>query len=132
MQNNSIFSLKKRLLAIFMLVSFVFLIIIVRLGYLQFVKGDWLQEKAVDQWTRELPLNPIRGNINDVNGVTLATNYSTYDIYVRPSMVKNPLDLSQLLSEKLNISFDKVYKKVTDRFVSESLIKLQVKKEVAY
>ena len=132
MQNNSIFSLKKRLLAIFMLVSFVFLIIILRLGYLQFVKGSWLQEKAVDQWTRELPLNPIRGNINDANGVALATNYSTYDIYVRPSMVKNPLELSQLLSEKLNISFDKVYIKVTDRFVSESLIKLQVKKEVAY
>ena len=74
MQNNSIFSLKKRLLAIFLLVSFVFLIIIVRLGYLQFVKGGWLQEKAIDQWTRELPLNPIRGNINDVNGVTLATD----------------------------------------------------------
>ena len=127
MQNNSIFSLKRRLLAVFLLVSFIFFIIIIRLGYIQFKKGNWLQAKAIDQWTRELPLNPVRGEINDVNGVTLATNYSTYDIYVRPSMVQDPLNLSQKLSQILNLEFDKVYKKVTDRFVSESLIKLQVK-----
>ena len=131
MQNNSIFSLKRRLLAVFLLVSFIFFIIIIRLGYIQFKKGNWLQAKAIDQWTRELPLNPVRGEINDVNGVTLATNYSTYDIYVRPSMVQDPLNLSQKLSQILNLEFDKVYKKVTDRFVSESLIKLQVKKEIA-
>ncbi|MBE5757629.1 MAG: PASTA domain-containing protein [Clostridiales bacterium] len=131
MQNNSIFSLKKRLLAIFLLVSFVFLVIIFRLGYLQFIKGGWLQEKAVDQWTRSLPLSPIRGNINDKNGVALATNYSTYDIYVRPSMVEDPLVVANALSSTLNIDFDVVYKKVTDRFVSESLIKLQVEKDIA-
>ena len=89
MQNNSIFSLKKRLLAVFLLVSFLFLLIIIRLGYLQLIKGSWLQSKAIDQWTRELPLNAVRGDIRDTNGVTLATNYSTYDIYVRPSMVEN-------------------------------------------
>ena len=115
MQNNSIFSLKKRLLAIFLLVSFVFLVIIFRLGYLQFIKGGWLQEKAVDQWTRSLPLSPIRGNINDKNGVALATNYSTYDIYVRPSMVEDPLVVANALSSTLNIDFDVVYKKVTDK-----------------
>ena len=67
MQNNSIFSLKKRLLAVFLLVSFVFLLIMIRLGYLQLVKGKWLQAKAIDQWTRELPLNSLRGNILDTN-----------------------------------------------------------------
>jgi len=65
MQNISIFSLKKRLLAVFLLVSFCFLIISIRLAYLQLIKGEWLQAKAIDQWTRELPLNAIRGEIKD-------------------------------------------------------------------
>ena len=112
-----------------MLVSFIFLVIFIRLGYLQLFKGGWLQEKAIDQWTRELPLNAIRGNIYDSNGVVLATNYTTYDVYVRPSMVKDEKTLSKVLSDVLGLDFDKVYIKVTDRYVSESLVKLQVSKE---
>lgn len=131
MKNNSIFSLTKRLLAIFLLVSFVFIVIIVRLFYVQIVQGDWLQTKAIDQWTRELPLNALRGNINDRNGVALATNYSTYDVYVRPSMVENAREVTLALTETLSLDYDKTYIKVTDRYVSESLIKLQVEKEIA-
>lgn len=130
MLNNSIFSLKKRLLAVFLLVSFIFLLIIVRLGYLQLVKGKWLQARAIDQWTRELPLNSLRGNIIDTNGVTLATNYSTYDIYVRPSMVEDAKLVTQGLCSILGLDFDKTYIKVSDRYVSESLIKLQADKSV--
>ena len=130
MLNNSIFSLKKRLLAIFLLVSFVFLLIMVRLGYLQLIKGDWLQVRAIDQWTRELPLNSLRGNILDINGVPLATNYTTYDVYVRPSMVEDNANVAYQLSMIFGIDYDRVYNKVSDRFVSESLIKLQVKKDV--
>ena len=130
MQNNSIFSLTKRLLASFLLVSFVFLLVIIRLGYLQLIKGGWLQTKVSDQWNRELPLNSIRGNINDCNGVVLATNYTTYDIYVRASMVKDELSVTHMLCDKLDLNFDLVYKKVIDRSMSESLIKLQVKKNI--
>lgn len=131
MINNSIFSLKKRLLALFLLVIFLFFVIICRLFYLQFFKGRWLQAKAQEQWTRDLPLNAIRGNIVDTNGVLLATNYSTYDIYVRPSMVDNPKDVAGVLSKELGFNYDSVYTKVTDRLVSESLIKLQVSKDIA-
>lgn len=130
-KNNSIFSLTKRLLAVFLLVSFVFLAIIIRLFYVQFVKGKWLQAKAQDQWLRELPLNASRGEIKDINGVMLATNYSTYDVYVRPSMVEDVSKVSLALSSILNLDFDSVYKKTSDRLVSESLIKLQVSREKA-
>ena len=112
-----------------MLVSFCFLLIIIRLGYLQLVRGKWLQVKAIDQWTRELPLNAIRGSIYDRNGVILATNYTSYDVYVRPSMVKDARDVAKVLSNTLSIDFDKVYTKVTDMYVSEVLIRLQVSKD---
>lgn len=112
-----------------MLVSFVFLLIIARLAYVQFVDGAWLQAKAQDQWLRELPLNAKRGDILDRNGVVLATNYSTYDVYVRPSMVDDAKDVALGLSSILDLDFDKVYIKVSDRLLSECLIKLQVSKE---
>ena len=131
MQNNSIFSLSKRLLAVFLLVSFLFLIIIVRLAYVQLVKGQFLQSKAMDQWLRELPLNAQRGKIKDSNGVVLATNYSTYDVYVRPSMVENAKEVTLALVETFHLNFDAVYKKVTDKLVGENLIKMQVEKDTA-
>ena len=130
MENNSIFSLKKRLLSIFVLVAFLFLLIVGRLFYLQIIKGGWLQEKAIDQWSRELPINAIRGDIIDRNGITLATNYSTYDVYVRPSMVDNAERVSVELSNILGIDYDTIIKKVSNKSVSESLIKLQVKKDL--
>lgn len=114
----------------FVLVAFVFLLIIIRLGQLQLFKGSWLQARAIDQWTRELPLNALRGDITDTNGVTLATNYTTYDIYVRPSMVEDKNQVSQSLSSILGIDYEKIYFKVSDMYVSESLIKLQANKEV--
>ncbi len=112
-----------------MLVSFLFFAIVVRLSYLQFVKGKWLQAKASDQWTRDLPLNALRGNIYDSLGNPLATTYSSYDVYVRPSRVEDEKAVTHILSSTLNLEFDRVYEKVIDRYVSESLIKMQVSKE---
>lgn len=130
MKNSSIISLKRRLLAMFLLVSFVFLIIIIRLGYLQLIKGDWLQVKAIDQWTRELPLNALRGDIVDTNGATLASSYTTYDIYIRPSMVKDAKDVAYNISTILGLDYEKILYKATDIYVSESLVKLQVDKKL--
>lgn len=131
MQNNSIFSLKKRLLAVFLLVSFLFLVIIIRLGYLQLVKGKWLQSKASEQWLRELPLNAERGKIYDSNGIVLATNYSTYDIYVRPSMVEDAKSVALAISTVLGIDYERAYLKASDRYISENLIQMQVEKSIA-
>ena len=126
MQNNSIFSLQKRLLAVFVLVTFIFVAIIVRLVYIQVVKSDWLTAKAVEQWYRSLPLKAERGTIYDCVGNELVTNYSTYDVYVRAKMVENPNEVALLLSSNLGLDYDTVYKKVVNKSVGESTIKMQV------
>ena len=93
--NNSIFSLQKRLLAVYVLVTFIFVALAIRIGYIQIFKSKWLQAKAVDQWTRDLPLEAKRGNIVDSNGVVLATSKTSYDIYVRPADVENTEALTE-------------------------------------
>ena len=131
MFNNSIFSLQKRLLAVFLLIISVFFALIIRLFIIQIVKSNWLTQKAASQWTRDLPINAKRGNIVDTNGVTLAESYSSYDVYVRASMVKEPVKVAQLLSQVIGLNYEDTFKKVTNTTVSESLIKLQLDNNLA-
>ena len=79
MQKNLIFSLQKRLLAIYVLIVSLFMSLVVRLGYLQIVDSMWLKNTAIEQWTRDLPIKASRGNIYDRNGVALATNQLSFD-----------------------------------------------------
>ena len=126
MLNNSIHSLQKRLLAVFVLVAFIFLAIIVRLGYVQLIRGSWLTAKASQQWYRSLPLSAERGVIADCNGNKLALSYSTFDVYVRPNSVQNANEVALILSSKLGLDYDKVYAKIINKKLSEVCIKMQV------
>ena len=42
-----------------------FFCLIIRTGYLQLIKGEWLSTKASEQQTREIPIEPKRGTIDD-------------------------------------------------------------------
>ena len=131
MFNNSIFSLQKRLLAIFMLIISIFFAIIIRLGIIQLKNNKMLTARAAEQWTRYLPINAKRGTITDCNGASLAESYSSYDVYVRASMVKDPVKVATLLANSIGLNYEETFKKVTNVLVSESLIKLQVESSVA-
>ena len=127
----NLFSFQKRVFIIILSFVLVFGAIFIRLGYLQLVAGRDLQVLASSQWLRALPLSAKRGDILDRNGVLLATTETTYDIYVRARMVDKPSDLARLLSDKLGLDFNKTYTKVTNKGVSETLIKLQVAEDIA-
>lgn len=85
--------------------------------------------KAESQWVRDLPLNAKRGTIYDRNGIALAVSYTSYNIYVRAVSVKDATSVTKALVEVLDVDYEKTYAKVTNRLVSESLIKLQVEPE---
>lgn len=109
-----------------MIVAFVFFVLIIRVFYLQNINSSTLQLKAVEQWTRMLPLTAKRGEIIDANGNVLATSTTSYDVYVRAKEVKSPALVASFLSEKLDIKYEKVLEKAQNITISESLIKLQV------
>jgi stage V sporulation protein D (sporulation-specific penicillin-binding protein) len=123
--------MQKRLLAMMLLLISIFILLFGRLFYLQVVNAKFLQQKAEEQWTRDLPINAERGVIYDRNGIALAVSYTTYDIFVRHSNVEDEGAVSKLLSNKLNLDYTKVFEKVSNSKVSESLIKMQVESSVA-
>lgn len=114
-----------------MIVTFIFVALFCRLAYLQVFNAKTLQIRASEQWLRDLPLKATRGNILDSNGVVLATSYSTYDVYVRANSVEDTMAVTNLLSTALSIDKEIISKKVTNKKVSEVLIKMQVDETLA-
>lgn len=107
-------TVRKRLTISLIIGLCIFLIIDVRLGYVQFFLGNWLTDGAEDLWSREIPFEPERGEIVDRNGVALATNKSAPTVYVFPRQVKDPAQTAEKLAAALNGSKEEIYKKITE------------------
>lgn len=127
---HSTYSVRKRLLASLVLIVSLFILLVFRLVYLQVFSGKTLQTRAEEQWTRDLPLSATRGTIKDRNGVVLAVSYTSFDVYVRASNVENPEQVAKVLSDNLEVDYDKVLTKAKNTKISESLIKLSVEQDV--
>ena len=127
----TITSLQKRLLCIICIIAFLFLCVIGKLFFVQIIQGVDLQMRAVSQWTRDLPISGLRGKILDTNNNVLASSYTSFNVYVRASNVKEPEKVTQVLGQKLNLDYQTVYDKVTKTNVSETLIAQQVEPDLA-
>ena len=100
-----------------------------RLFYLEVIASERLQKKAIDQWTRELPLKASRGKILSSNGTALATNKSSYAVYIRTRQVKNPERVASVLSQIFGVDEQKLLDKMRKKATSEITVKRQVDKE---
>ena len=114
-----------------LVISFIFCSLVVRLFVIQIINGGSLQLRATDQWTRDLSIIAPRGTIYDRTGSSLAVSYTTYNVYVRAREVTSPSKVASVLSSELELDFSSVYEKITNRKVSEVLIKMQVDGEQA-
>ena len=110
-------------------IAFLFLAVLGQLLYVQMIWGENLQEKAVDQWTREIPVVAERGKIVDRNGIVLADNDDTYSIFVRKRAVSSIEEVSRGLSEALDLPYESVYQRLSESKSSEVTVKKQVGKE---
>ena len=120
---------RARLVSIVMITLFAALLL--RVLWIQTVDYDRYQAKVIEQMTAESTVNAKRGNIYDRNGVLLATNITTYRVFISPSSVASAqkdadeegraLNYSDLiskgLSERLNsaygVTYDFVMKQTT-------------------
>lgn len=103
-----------------------------RLGWIQIVKGSEYSEKAVEQQTRDTPIEAERGVIYDTNGKELAVSVTCYTVWVRPTDVRagdsekeineNIEKVATTLSEKLGLEYDDVKKEITKE---QSIVKIK-------
>lgn len=110
-------------------IAFLFCLFLGRFFYVQLVWERELLARAVDQWTRELPVAPERGNIFDANGELLAGNTAAYTLYARANAVKDAEETARALSSLLPLSYESLLAKLSDRSSSEIVLLRRVEKE---
>ncbi|MBD8003932.1 stage V sporulation protein D [Bacillus norwichensis] len=121
MKRVSTVTVRKRLSYFLLIGLIVFLIIDMRLGYVQFVLGDDLTNRARDSWSRNIPFEPERGKITDRNGVPIAENKSAPTVYIIPRQIEDPATAAETLAPVLNVSKEKLYKHMTANSSSERI-----------
>ena len=112
-----------------MAVTFLFLFIVGRFLYVQVIWRDWLVYKALDQWTREIPIVAKRGVITDRNGTILVENDTAYTVFARSNAVKDKAGTAKQLAQILEIDEAKLYEKLTTVKASEITVAKRVDKE---
>ncbi len=125
-------STKKRLVVIFLGISIVVFGLILRMGYLQIVKGEELKKGALEQWTTGIEIKPKRGIIYDRNGKKLAISISSYTVWCNPADIKkgNEKKVAKKVAEILGMEEKVVYDKITKKQRVEK-IKQWISKEEA-
>ena len=88
-----------------------------------------LAGRAIDQWTREIPVIAERGEITDRNGEELAGNTTKYTVFARSNAVKNAENTAKKLSETLGLPYEAVLKKLTGKKASEVTVAKKTEKE---
>ena len=114
---------KKRIVLVLILACGLFLGLTFRTGYLQIVKGDWLSTKAIDQQTREIPIEPKRGTIYDRNMKEIAVSVTKYTVWCKPVEVKDKEGAAKQVAEILEKEYEDVYESISKK--NMALVKVQ-------
>ena len=95
---------RKRVLVAAAVVLLAFLLLGMRLMYLQIYRHEDLLEQADNNRTTAVPTPPNRGQILDRNGVVLATNYAAYTLEITPNKAGNLEAVIEDLGKIIDIS----------------------------
>lgn len=120
--------LRKRLFAIILAITFLFCFLGARFFYVQVIWNDELNYRALDQWTREIPIVAERGKITDRNGVVLADNKTAYTVFARSNAVKDKETTALRLAECLKGDYQMLYDKLSKKKASEVTIAKKIDK----
>ncbi len=104
---------KRRIIVVLFAFFAVYAGLIGRLAFIQIINSSEYQQKAMEQWTRDIPIPSQRGIIYDRNSKKLAISATAYEIYVRPAEVKDPEVLAQALSDVLEMDRAQLLQKIS-------------------
>lgn len=101
-----------RIILIFTLSLIIFILIIIKVFYIQIIEYNKLNNLADDLWSRNLTIKADRGKILDRNGKIIVDNSTTLGLYLVPNQIINKEEVTQKLSEILKIDYNEMKKHV--------------------
>ncbi len=132
MSTSRVLVTRKRLLVILIILSVLIILLMSRVGYWSLFKGEWLQEKAQKQWTRDVEVDAKRGAIFDRNMYVLAQSAAADTVALQPEKIAKAENADQIadeLSRILEIPREEVYTKATNTEKKEIWLKRQITPE---
>lgn len=117
---------KRRLRVILIIVFILEILLMTRIGYLQFIMGTELQAMAYEQQTLNRNVNPKRGTIWDASGkIALAVSASTETVSIAPTNInaEDKEKVAKALTDIFELDYEKVLKKVKRRSSIEIIAK---------
>lgn len=109
----SILHIRKRILAIFFITTLFLAALLFRLGWIQFVMADELQQRAWAQWNRSVPALSSRGNIFDRNENLLAGSAMAETVVALPLQIEDHFLTARALAPLLEISEERILELIT-------------------
>ena len=91
---------RRRILSFLMFFFVITLLLIVRLGYIQLIKGNEYKKGAYEQWSRDVVINAKRGIIYDSRGKKLAVSVNASTVVCMPMDVKKGSSDRDIVQEK--------------------------------
>lgn len=104
-----------RIKLVFLIVIAVFLIVIIKVFYIQVIEYRKLNTLANSLWSRNLPVGADRGRILDRNGKVIAGNVTTSSLILIPAQIKDKETVAKNISEILGVSYEDMYKHVSKK-----------------
>jgi len=102
-----------RIKLVFSFITLFFLMVVLKVGYIQIIEYRKLNTLAYDLWGRNLPIEGDRGRILDRNGVVLADNLTTTSLILVPNQIENKGEVAKDLAKILNVSYEEMYSHVS-------------------
>ncbi len=121
---------KKKLLAFLVLFELIIFGLCARVFFIQSMQANFWQAKAYEQQTRDRLIAPNRGTIFDRNMNGIAKTETVASVSVIHAQIREPEKIASILSQKLDMDYETVLKKVNKRVALER-IKIKVDKNLA-
>ena len=128
-------SSKKKIRNALFICFLIILILIGRLGFIQFIQGEELSSLAYEQQTLDRKINPKRGTLYDATGKkVLAVSSTVETVTINPGNIskENKEKVAKKLSELFELDYEKILKKVKKRSSIETIAKKVNKDKTEY
>jgi stage V sporulation protein D (sporulation-specific penicillin-binding protein) len=89
--------------------------LVARLAYLQLITGPKLSAMAINQWMREIPVEPKRGVIYDRNGDELAISASADTVVAIPAQIEDAESTAMQLASVLSMDRERILQLITSK-----------------
>ena len=121
---------KKRLRVMLFILMIAFMLLLIRIAWVQLVKGNYYEQLAIEQQNLDREISAKRGIIYDRNGEILAMSASSEVITINPNNIPEEKKeiVAKKISEVLELDYEKTLKKVS-RNSSIEIIAKKIEKE---